>query len=61
MSNAYIIKYVDSLQVIDSRGDPTVEVIVETVGGGIGRAIAPAGASRGKYEAIELRDGDLSR
>jgi len=57
----YIIKYVNSLQVIDSRGDPTVEVVVETIGGGIGRAIAPAGASRGKYEAVELRDGDISR
>jgi enolase len=57
----YIIKYVNSLQVIDSRGDPTVEVVIETVGGGIGRAIAPAGASRGKYEAVELRDGDISR
>ncbi len=61
MSNAYIIKYVDSLQVVDSRGDPTIEVVVGTVGGGIGRAIAPAGASRGKYEAVELRDGNLSR
>uniref|UniRef100_A0A7C5TLJ4 Enolase n=2 Tax=Ignisphaera aggregans TaxID=334771 RepID=A0A7C5TLJ4_9CREN len=61
MSNMYIIKYVNSLQVIDSRGDPTVEVVVETIGGGIGRAIAPAGASRGKYEAVELRDGDISR
>jgi enolase len=61
MSNMYIIKYVNSLQVIDSRGDPTVEVVIETVGGGIGRAIAPAGASRGKYEAVELRDGDISR
>jgi len=57
----YIIKYVNSLQVIDSRGDPTVEVVIETVGGGIGRAIAPAGASRGRYEAVELRDGDISR
>jgi enolase len=46
---------------LDSRGDPTVEVVVETIGGGIGRAIAPAGASRGRYEAVELRDGDMSR
>lgn len=61
MSNPYLIKYVDALQVIDSRGDPTVEVTVETVGGGIGRAIAPAGASRGKFEAIEIRDGDQKR
>lgn len=61
MSNPYIIKSVDALQVLDSRGDPTVEVVVETVGGGIGRAIAPAGASRGKFEALELRDGDVKK
>ncbi len=54
----FVIKFVDALQVLDSRGDPTVEVVVVTKGGGIGRAIAPAGASKGKYEAIELRDGD---
>lgn len=48
---------VHALQVLDSRGDPTVEVIVITEGGGVGRALTPAGASRGKYEAMELRDG----
>ncbi len=56
--NPFLIKNVDALQVLDSRGDPTVEVIVVTTGGGVGRAIAPAGASKGKYEAVELRDGD---
>lgn len=61
MANPYVIKYVDALQVIDSRGDPTVEAIVETVGGGVGRAIAPSGASRGRFEAVEIRDGDLSK
>ncbi|MCI4438171.1 MAG: phosphopyruvate hydratase [Ignisphaera sp.] len=61
MTNPFIIKSVDALQVLDSRGDPTVEVVVETVGGGIGRAIAPAGASRGRYEAVEIRDGDLTK
>jgi enolase len=61
MINPYAIRNVNALQVLDSRGDPTVEVVVETVGGGIGRAIAPAGASRGRYEAVELRDGDASR
>ncbi|MDK6028415.1 phosphopyruvate hydratase [Ignisphaera sp. 4213-co] len=61
MSNPYVIRFVDAIQVLDSRGDPTVEVMVETVGGGIGRAIAPAGASRGKYEALELRDGDAAK
>ncbi len=48
---------VKALQVIDSRGNPTVEVVVVTEGGGVGKAIAPAGASRGKLEAIDLRDG----
>jgi len=43
--------------VLDSRGRPTVEVEVRTRGGGFGRAIAPAGASKGKHEALELRDG----
>jgi len=43
--------------VLDSRGRPTVEVEVKTRGGGFGRAIAPAGASKGKHEALELRDG----
>jgi len=58
VENPFIIKSVDALQVLDSRGDPTVEVVVTTVGGGVGRAIAPAGASKGKYEALELRDND---
>ncbi len=48
-------------QVIDSRGNPTVEVEVVTQGNGVGRAIAPAGASKGKYEAIEKRDSSDKR
>ncbi len=56
--NPFLVKEVHALQVLDSRGDPTVEVVVITTGGGNGRAIAPAGASRGKYEAVEIRDGD---
>ncbi len=59
LANPFLIKEVHALQVLDSRGDPTIEVVVVTTGGGIGRAIAPAGASRGKYEAVEVRDGDL--
>ncbi|MEM0347119.1 MAG: phosphopyruvate hydratase [Zestosphaera sp.] len=51
------ITYVKALQVLDSRGNPTVEVVVITEGGGYGRSIAPAGASRGKKEAVDLRDG----
>nr|WP_072514411.1 phosphopyruvate hydratase [Ndongobacter massiliensis] len=45
-------------QVLDSRGNPTVEVEVETEAGGFGRAIVPSGASTGAFEAVELRDGD---
>lgn len=51
------ISYVRGLQVLDSRGNPTVEVVVVTEGGGYGRAMAPAGASRGRREAVDLRDG----
>jgi enolase len=45
-------------QVLDSRGNPTVEVEVHCVGGAWGRAIVPSGASTGRHEAVELRDGD---
>src|SRR5687767_529917 len=46
-------------QILDSRGNPTVEVDVELRGGGRGRAAVPSGASTGTHEAVELRDGDL--
>ena len=42
---------------LDSRGNPTVEAEVRTVGGSVGRAIVPSGASTGQFEATELRDG----
>ncbi len=45
-------------QILDSRGNPTVEVDVVTDNGIIGRAAVPSGASTGKHEAVELRDGD---
>ncbi|PGS51976.1 phosphopyruvate hydratase [Bacillus sp. AFS041924] len=48
-------------EVLDSRGNPTVEVEVYTEDGGFGRALVPSGASTGEYEAVELRDGDKSR
>ncbi len=48
-------------EVIDSRGNPTVEVDVLLEGGAIGRAAVPSGASTGEHEAVELRDGDKSR
>ncbi|MGE4319320.1 MAG: phosphopyruvate hydratase [Deferribacterales bacterium] len=48
-------------EVLDSRGNPTIEVDVVTSGGVLGRAIVPSGASTGEYEAVELRDGDKGR
>jgi len=48
-------------EVLDSRGNPTIEVEVVTSGGVMGRAIVPSGASTGEYEAVELRDGDKDR
>src|SRR5215467_11080535 len=48
---------VSGRRVWDSRGRPTVEAEVRLAGGAIGRAIAPAGASRGSHEAVDLRDG----
>ncbi|WP_114570143.1 phosphopyruvate hydratase [Exiguobacterium flavidum] len=48
-------------EILDSRGNPTVEVEVYTEDGGFGRALVPSGASTGEHEAVELRDGDKSR
>src|SRR5215211_427610 len=48
-------------EVLDSRGDPTVEVEAVASGGARGRAIVPAGASTGRHEAVELRDGEEKR
>jgi len=48
-------------EILDSRGNPTVEVDVVLAGGAIGRAAVPSGASTGEHEAIELRDGDKKR
>ncbi|WML59131.1 phosphopyruvate hydratase [Neobacillus sp. PS2-9] len=48
-------------EVLDSRGNPTIEVEVFTESGAFGRALVPSGASTGEYEAVELRDGDKSR
>ncbi len=53
----FVIDDVYALQIIDSRGDPTVEAVIITDGGGVGRAATPAGASKGRYESLELRDG----
>ena len=48
-------------EILDSRGNPTVEVEVFTEEGAMGRAAVPSGASTGRYEAVELRDDDNSR
>jgi enolase len=56
-----IISNVYAREVLDSRGNPTVEVEVYLESGAFGRAIVPSGASTGAYEAVELRDGDKSR
>jgi enolase len=56
--------YIDSIharEILDSRGNPTVEVDVVLDGGAMGRASVPSGASTGAHEAVELRDGDKSR
>ena len=55
------IETVKALEVLDSRGNPTVQVEVVTEGGFSGVAMVPSGASTGSFEAVELRDGDKSR
>jgi len=55
------IEFIQAREVLDSRGNPTVEVEVFLDGGVFGRAIVPSGASTGAHEAIELRDGDKKR
>src|SRR5438477_2506788 len=60
-SSAEAIARVHARQVLDSRGNPTVEVEVFCHGGAFGRAIVPSGASTGRHEAHELRDGDPAR
>ncbi len=52
---------ITSREILDSRGNPTVEVEVMTALGAVGRAAVPSGASTGKYEAVELRDGNKKR
>ena len=55
------IEMLRAREILDSRGDPTVAVDVFLAGGAIGTAMVPSGASTGKYEAVELRDGDPKR
>lgn len=56
-----LIESIHARQILDSRGNPTVEVDVVTESGAFGRAAVPSGASTGTHEAVELRDGDKSR
>ena len=55
------IEKVIGREIIDSRGNPTVEAEVYLTDGTVGRGTAPSGASTGEFEALELRDGDKSR
>jgi enolase len=55
------ITRIQAREILDSRGNPTIEVDVELSGGAVGRAAVPSGASTGQHEAWELRDGDKSR
>src|SRR5882762_6988554 len=60
MAKSSISKVV-AREILDSRGNPTIEVDVRLEGGALGRAAVPSGASTGEYGAWELRDGDRSR
>src|SRR5215469_3595401 len=55
------ISDVKAREILDSRGNPTIEVDVRLSGGALGRAAVPSGASTGVHEALELRDGDPKR
>ena len=55
------IKEVEALEVLDSRGNPTIQVEVTTANGFVGTALVPSGASTGSFEAVELRDNDKNR
>ena len=55
------IDHIHAREILDSRGNPTVEADVTLVNGVMGRAAVPSGASTGEHEAVELRDGDPKR
>src|SRR6476659_5270636 len=55
------IENIHAREILDSRGNPTVEVEVELENGAVGHAAVPSGASTGAHEAVELRDGDKKR
>ncbi len=55
------IIFINAREILDSRGNPTVEVDVNLASGAVGRAAVPSGASTGEHEAVELRDKDPER
>jgi enolase len=55
------IEEINAREILDSRGNPTIEAEVTLAGGEVGRAAVPSGASTGEHEAVELRDGDKKR
>jgi len=57
----HTIKNIYAREILDSRGNPTIEVDLELIDGSFGRASVPSGASTGSHEALELRDGDMKR
>lgn len=57
----YTISHLHAREILDSRGNPTVEVEITFADGSFGRSIVPSGASTGIHEALELRDGDKTR
>ncbi|HCJ83332.1 MAG TPA: phosphopyruvate hydratase, partial [Parachlamydiales bacterium] len=61
MSKKCNIADIHALEILDSRGNPTLQVTVTTEGGSLGCAAIPSGASTGEHEAVELRDNDKKR
>src|SRR5216117_4254961 len=55
------ISHIHAREILDSRGNPTIEADVRVESGALGRAAVPSGASTGEHEALELRDGDKSK
>ncbi len=55
------IKSISAIEILDSRGNPTIETTTTLEDGSYGIAAVPSGASTGSYEAVELRDGDTKR
>ena len=61
MKSYLSIESIHAVEILDSRGNPTIQVEVELEDGSIGKSAVPSGASTGSFEAVELRDGDENR